>query len=181
MLIPIGFFGGAPASAYEFISTSSITTSTPSVTFDVSALTGTYKHLQLRLVARSVSSNANIHARFNGDTTAANYSMHQLYGTGSSVGSASTTNAGRLPAIGPLPPSTSHFGVSIVDFVDVFSSTKNKVVKSLRGFADPGAGLSDIELVSAAWYSTSPVTSILVYGDYNFAAGTRLSLYGIKG
>lgn len=181
----IGFWatagaGGGAAAAYELISTSLISTNTPSVTFNVSSLSSTYKHLQVRVVARSASGNANVHMRFNGDS-GSNYTYHQLYGIGS--GSAQSTAdlaQNRIPAISPLPPSTTEFAPGIADILDPFSTTKNKTVRSFQGVANTG-GIVGVSIHSHAWYSTAAVTSLLVFGDYDFAPGSRISLYGIRG
>jgi len=172
--------GSGGAGDYELISTTVLGSSAASVTFSgLGTSAAAYKHLQIRIVNRSVSSNANTHVRFNGDT-GSNYSMHQLYGTGSGVGSAATTSGNRIYQIAALPPSSSQFAPAIVDILDFSSTTKNKTLRSLRGMADPGAGLSDIELLSGAWYSTAAVTSMEIFGDFNFVTGSRFSLYGLK-
>ena len=171
--------GAGGAAAYELISTSLISTNTPSVTFNVSSLSSTYKHLQVRVVARSASGNANVHMRFNSDS-GSNYTYHQLYGTGSSVGSAADLAQNRIPAISNLPPSTTEFSPGIADILDPFSTTKNKTVRSFQGAANTG-GITGVSIHSGAWYNTAALTSMLVFGDYDFAPGSRISLYGIRG
>lgn len=159
-------------SDYELISTTLITSNTASVTFDVTGLGSSYKHLQIRMAANSSASGAT-YWRFNTDS-GNNYSQHLLYGNGSSVASGATTstNAGY---IGYTTNAASFYPATVIDVLDFASSTKNKTVRILHG--DSG----NIMLNSGAWYSTSAVTSVTLYANVNYIAGSRFSIYGVKG
>jgi hypothetical protein len=169
---------GGGAAAYELISTTVLGSSAASVTFS-SLNTGVYKHLQIRITAKgSTATNNNLHMRFNSDSTAANYSYHELYGNGSSVGSGAGTSQGQISAIAFLPPSTSEFTVSIVDILDPFATTKNKTVRSFMG---SNAGVyTQVALHSGAWFSTAAVTDLSIFSSTNIAAGSRFSIYGLR-
>jgi hypothetical protein len=182
-LFPLGILsaagaGGADLDSYELINTQILATTATSVVFDVSSFASTYKHLQIRTVVKSSTTNAGVGLRFNGDT-ASNYNWHQLYGEGSSVGSAGVANQTLIPA-GPLGPTTS-FAAAVIDILDAFSATKNKTTRGMSGLRDD-AVFQVIRLDSGAWRSTAATTSLtLDSGSATFAIGCRFSLYGIRG
>ena len=72
----------------------------------------------------------------------------------------------------------SAFGGGVVDILDPYSTTKNKTIRGLGGLA-----ATNIALRSGSWASTDSVTSItcLPFSGGNWVAGSRFSLYGIKG
>lgn len=187
MLIPLGILassGGGAAGSYELISTSLIASSTTAVTFDVSTLSSTYKHLQLRWTGRSTnaSNDTTFLIRFNSDSTAANYRGHALYGTGSSALSTDLTSEQGIYMYGSLTAANgtaNAFSAGVTDILDAFSTTKNKTIRSLHGQEQ---AYDRIVLNSGVWFSTAAITSIYAYTNQGqWAAGSRLSLYGIKG
>jgi hypothetical protein len=179
MLIPFGVFsagagGGGAAGSYDLISSTILTGSQASVTFDVTGLGSTYKHLQIRAVTKNTSSDGeNGFYRFNSDT-GSNYSQHFLAGNGSSVFSEGYANL-----------STNYFGQSfssnfsplVIDVLDAFSTSKYKTTRSLSG-----SGTSRIYMNSNGWRNTAAITTINLYmGSGSFATGSRFSIYGIRG
>jgi len=113
--------------------------------------------------------------------TGSNYSVHGIFGNGSTVGSFGLTSQtkGRLFTIGNAVESSNIFGAGVTDILDFSSTSKNTTVRSLGGIA----GTTDsIRLNSFAYLSTSAVTSLFLYleSGTNFVAGSRFSLYGIK-
>lgn len=175
--------GGGGAAAYELISTSLISTTTSSVTFDVSTLASTYKHLQLRVAGRADNSGSHyvyMGVRFNSDT-GANYSVHELYGAGSSVasGGAGAQTSAAIGYVTGAAATSGNFGATVADILDPFSTTKNKTIRGLAGVASTSPL---VDLRSSAWYSTAAVTSInVLVTSGSFVSGSRLSLYGIRG
>ena len=172
----IGFFAtagaGAGGGAFELISTQLITSSTASVTF--SSIPQTYKHLQIRYVYKPVSGNATLQGRFNGDSTSA-YNQHTLFGNGSSVGSNYSTGS-EISQLGYANSLTSYEGFGVIDILDYSSSSKNTTTRTFRGRLD------EVRVASGLWRNTAAVTSIFLNTDSStFAAGSRFSLYGIKG
>jgi len=172
--------GGGGDAAYELISTTVLSTGAASVTFS-SLNTGVYKHLQLRIAGRSSTNSDTVTIRFNADS-GTNYSWHQLYGNGSVVGSSSTTSTTWTQGgyVAGTDSASNIFGVSIVDILDPFATTKNKTVRVLTGVPDSN---NLITLRSGAWYNTAAVTSLVVgsASGNNFATGSRFSLYGLRG
>ena len=186
-LSALGIFSAAGAggvvgipSDYELISTSLISSNTPSVTFDVSTLASTYKHLQIRATARSgqTASGEYINVRLNGATS---YWHHGLEGNGSSVTSyGGSVTSMAMAQVARGDSTASSFGAGVIDILDAFSTTKNKTLRGLGGITTSGA--TNIALRSGSWASTNAVTSItcLPFSADNWVAGSRFSIYGVK-
>ena len=166
--------------AYESIATITGTGSAGSITF--SSIPSTYKHLQVRVNARStvVNTNTAVSVRVNGDT-GTNYSAHSIEGSGSSVGTSRSggTATANIFRIAGANASSDINGVGILDIIDYASTTKNKTLISISGYDNNGDGR--ILLYSAGWYNTSAITSLEFYqSSGNFTTTSTFSLYGIK-
>jgi hypothetical protein len=188
MLIPFGVLSAAGAGVgvagdYELIATEILTASQASITFsNLGDYSSTYKHLQIRGAARidRDTTFGSLSLTFNSDT-GNNYAVHTLDGNGSSVASASSSSIPRTYDIiitSGLQNTANSYGGFVCDILDVYA-TKNKTIRALSGFTGGG---QNVRLGSGLWNSTASVTSIQVVGEVgNIVAGTRLSLYGIKG
>jgi hypothetical protein len=164
---------GGGGNAMELISTQVLSSTTASITF--ASIPQTYKHLQLRMVARSAEIAGNTRVEFVPGTNA-----HYLNGNGSSVtsGNAAAGNV-YIPANNV---STNIFATLLADYLDYSSTTKNKTTRLFWG-SNPDFGNAYIQLASVGSFSTSAITSItvVVSSGAGFIAGSRFSLYGIKG
>ena len=187
MLIPFGILGASgagPLPAMELISTTVLGTATPSVTFSsLGDYSSTYKHLQVRLLTRTSRTEINdsLISRFNGDT-GSNYARHRLYGTGSSVASNADTSQTYILTgeTSGNTNTTSSFFTTVIDILDPYSTSKNTTTRWLNG----GTGaFNHIQLGSGLWNNTASVTSFAIQpvSGANLLAGSRFSLYGIKG
>ena len=173
----------AGAGAYDLLETEILTGSQASVTF--SSLNSTYgadyQHLQVRVTART-------NRAFTGDLfeitlnsdTGSNYSYHGLYGNGSSVlsqggGSAAVIEAYRIS--GGTNTSDS-FGGGVIDILDAFETTK---YTTLRTFMGTTGSINEVWLNSGLWQNTAAVDSINFEALGSLVAGSRFSLYGLKG
>ena len=170
------------SSDFELISTTILPSAQSSVVFDVSSFASTYKHLQIRLVGRTTRSGSSADSallRINGDT-GSSYKQHELYGNGTSAVSAVDPGNTSIPLF-RLTASTSAanaFGAIVVDLLDTYSTTKNKTVRYLGGATNGNF----IYLGSGARFNTEAVSSLSLTGtNGNFVAGSRFSIYGIKG
>jgi hypothetical protein len=185
MLIPFGILSAAGAGGdYELIETSILASNTFSVTFsNLANYSSVYKHLQLRVSVRSVANadGDNIKLRFNNDATTANYYYHSLFGTGSIVGSESANNisGARFMQASASTFTANAFNAGVCDIVDAFAAK----TKTLRTFSGLPGTYNRVWFASNLWNSTAAVTSIYISTDSgaNFLAGSRFSLYGIKG
>ena len=184
----LGLLGavGATPSAYELIETYVLGSSQSSVVFsNLGNYSSTYKHLQIRFVARSDrDQNADSSfMRLNGDT-GSNYSWHSLRVADTSAVGSEGFSSQTLMRSGRLSSSTTTanvFAASVIDILDPYSTTKNTTIRFFGGFM--AATSNWIELGSGAWYNTNAVSSITldqVFGS-NFVSGSRFSIYGIKG
>ena len=167
--------------SYESIATATGTGSSGVITF--SSIPSTYKHLELRAIARNTgSSNEAIYLRFNGDT-GANYSLHFLRGNATNVVASAQINynqAGLYWAMG-MPFTTNLVGPNVTSILDYANTDKFKTIRALDGFDNSASGA--IELISGAWRSTSAITSITLTANsgVSFTTNTHFALYGIKG
>jgi len=182
-----GAGGAAPFSSdYELITTQILGSSAASVTFSsLGTYSSTYKHLQIRASGRADDANFvyQTSMRLNGDT-GSNYSSHNLSTEGgASVSSTNRTNQTwmRLLAMAGGGASSSAFSGIVTDILDAYSTSKNKTIRTLAGHHS--ASTSNLNLSSGAWRNTASITSISfhVENGQNFVAGSRFSLYGIKG
>ena len=189
MLIPFGVLSAAGAgvgfeSDYELISTTVLGTATSSVTFSsLGDYSSTYKHLQIRALGRSTRSSTGdgLEMRFNGITTTS-YTRHVLFAAGGSTPSSTNAvsqtklSAGRISAANTT---ANVFGTTVLDILDYSSTTKNTTIRALSGFI---ANETALYFESGMLVNTSAITSIELFaGTGNLVAGSRLSLYGIKG
>lgn len=174
----------AVSGAFESIATTTLSTDTASLTF--SSIPSTYKHLQIRMLAKNDSTTNNIrpiYLRFNSDT-GANYAYHSLYGDGSSAAAGnwtSTTFAELGYATASSTGLTNNYGVAITDIHDYASTSKYKTIRTFNGTDQNGAGYA--MLYSGLWLNTSAVNSItlLCAGTQKYKSGSTFALYGIKG
>lgn len=188
----LGFFataGAGAAGSFDLLETQVLGTAAASVTFSSLSTYSNYKHFQIRATARTNRSGADsdpIYLRFNSDS-GSNYTRHGLGGYNFGGSSAVYSNAGTsqtslfLAEAMPVASSTTNaFGAFVTDILDPFDTNKNKTVRTLNGM---NAAWSSIELRSGAWLSTSAVSSILIAPlvGTQLIAGSRFSLYGIKG
>jgi len=170
--------GVAETNSYESIATyspSGVTT----VTF--SSIPSTYQHLQLRMLTRTATSASDFIAiRFNGDS-GSNYGFHYLYGNGSSAGAAAATPDTVIAwNIADGGDTANSFNACVFDILDYANTNKYKTARFLEGHDLNGSGI--VELRSGAWRSTSAISSIEVFTfGPNFATGSSIALYGIKG
>ena len=167
---------------FESIATTTLSSSTSTITF--SSIPSTYKHLQIRHLARTDRADVidEIAIVYNADTTGTNYSFHQIVGDG---GSASVYGGGNeegliLLATGATATS-SVFGVGVVDILDYANTNKYKTHRSLGGFDNNGSGR--VGMSSGVWRNTAAITSIRLAPNNaaNFVQYSQFALYGIKG
>ena len=175
-----------PTGAYDSIATTTVGAGgASSITF--SSIPSTYTHLQVRGIARVSASNSsenNIVASFNSDTTGTNYYTHILDGDGAtaSVGALQLSTFYAAFGFGLGNTSTANtFATSVIDILDYANTSKNTTVRHLTGADKNGSGI--IRFGSSLWNNTAAITSITIApraaGD--FVQYSSFALYGIKG
>jgi hypothetical protein len=181
----VGIYGvGVPVStnSYESIATVTVGSGGQS-SIDFTSIPSTYKHLQIRGIARSSAAvtASNCRLRFNSDT-GSNYAYHYLGGDGAAAyaGATSSTDRGYAGLTSGASASANIFGVLIIDVLDYANTNKNKTVRALSGVDLNGSGY--VELDSSLWMNTTAVSSLsLFFNSGNFAQYSSFALYGIKG
>jgi hypothetical protein len=160
---------------------SQTTTSASQVTFD--SIPQTFTHLQVRISGRDASATSVNSAFIILNGAFADYAVHSLFGNGTSAGSTGNTSQVLIP-IGILPgtsASANIVGGIIVDILDYSDTNKNKTVRAIGGSDLAGSG--QVGLYSGFRVNTAAVTSVTLGGaytaPYQFAAGTKVDLYGI--
>jgi hypothetical protein len=174
-----------PAGAYDALATVTVPSGgAASVTF--AAIPAGYKHLQMRYLAQSAASSTDqMIIRFNSDSSASNYTTHQLQGNGSAA-SAYGFGTGGFPGayldkgINGSGLGASIFSVGVVDLLDYANTSKFKTMRALDGYDANGSGF--ITLQSALWLNTTAINSLTMVnsGGTNFSQNSQFALFGVK-
>lgn len=179
---------GGSKSAFVLISTYIVTGSTTSaITFN--SIPGTYKHLQIHSTLRTTrptTTDDPINVTFNADATAANYNYHYqgTDGGSTSVGSAGYVSGGAVQYAGQVAANSSmtdSFSAGVLRIPD-YAGGNRKVMFGHTGVQGQQSSWYNLQH-STLWESGSAITSISfapVIGPY-FTAGSRISIYGLKG
>lgn len=187
----LGFFaaGGATGPSgptFELINTQVLTTTATSISFN--SIPADFRHLQIRSIARTNFSNASgllqdIQLRMNSDTSNS-YAAHRLatYGGGnqsaSDGGSSNHIRINEGVAAGDTPSFI--YSGCIIDILDYALTTKHKTTRALTGTHNPNEAA--IVFQSGAWFNTGAITSLTLASAFgSYVAGSRFSLYGIRG
>jgi len=174
--------------SYESIQTYTVTSGgAASITF--SNIPATYKHLQLRYIARTTGSvtNSGTYMKFNGSSVGyqrnGGYAMYGTGGGGTPVGTNSwqgTSTAGG--AIGQTPGGNigaSVFAGGVIDILDYADTNKYTTAYTQSGYDNNGSGW--VIGLSFHWENTAAVNEILILPDNSLVQYSRFALYGIKG
>lgn len=181
--------GGGGGGSFESIATATGNGSSGTITF--SSIPSTYKHLQIRGIARDTYTgfvgDVGYTFTFNADSSAS-YTRHRIIGDGSAATVAGAANQGAGYSLNGDTSSASSntliYGVSILEILDYASTSKYKTTRVFAGSDGNVASNPNyaVTLNSSLWQSTSAITRIdITAGGSNFASGTQFALYGIKG
>lgn len=177
--------GAFAPSAYESIATYVVSSGgTSTVTF--SSIPATYRHLQIRWMAREntgsvTNGGENIRIRFNSDSSS-NYSIHRMYGTGSTYSTDGYANQTDVVVNGLAGDgaSASIYGMGVCDILDYRDSNKYKTIRYIGAVDLNGAG--SVWFGAGNWRSTSAISSIELRETTNsFKEYSHFALYGING
>lgn len=184
----LGIFAsqGRVSTSYESIAT--VTLSSGASSIDFTSIPNTYKHLQIRGIARNNSTAANdlegLLIQYNADT-GSNYSWHALRGDGATASAAAASAQSYIySGYHPSNGSTSNtFAAFVIDILDYADTNKYKTQRVLGSVETNNSSNSQVTLFSGNWRSTSAISSIKIYssGARNFLQYSQFALYGIKG
>lgn len=151
-----------------------------SSTVTFSSIPSTYTHLQIRVTEQTSVFDKWRSIQFNGDTTTSNYTLHAIYGNGSTVGSDwySTGNDWYwYEAVNNH--STTSMGGYIIDILDYSSTSKSKTMRWIGGHDNNGSGTS--AFISKLWKNTAAINQIdFKVSSATFAQNSSFALYGIR-
>ena len=180
-LPPLGVFA-RPSVSTSFESIATVTVGaggSSSITF--SSIPSTYKHLQIRAIARSARASGLDDMSIKVNSSSSTGASHILYGNGSSAAAAGYT--GYIPFVSYFPTAgttASVFSAIIIDILDYTDTNKNKTLRTLTGFDANGSG--DISLNSNLALDTTAISSIVLsMNNGNMVQYSHFALYGIKG
>lgn len=191
MPIPLGIFATAGAGAasggpaFEHIANAFGDGSSSTITF--SSIPQTYKHLQIRWVARTTSNFTGLPILFRTNAITSNYAWHALIGSGTSVYSDYNTAASHMSSgIETIPgaqEASTLVGVGITDILDYSSNAKNKTFRTHSGRTSTvSSNVYQVATYSGLSIDTAALTSISITSTQgSFTSLTKFSLYGIKG
>jgi hypothetical protein len=150
-------------------------------TVSFSSIPSTYTHLQLRISALTNGpAGTSAGMRFNSDTCT-NYTLHQIWGDGSTVSAAGGTYSYAYIIASTFGSATAA-GAAIIDILDYANTNKYKTTRILSGIDKNGSGQAALN--SNGWLNTSAISSITIATDptsYVFNQYSIFALYGIKG
>jgi hypothetical protein len=170
--------GAVAAGSYESITTVTVGSGGQS-TITFSSIPSTYKHLQIRAIAKSAGAFTQGRVKVNSDTSSV-YTLHQLTGNGSTATSNGYANeAGPVTIPIRMPDTANIFGVIVMDILDYQNTSKFKTIRTLGGADLNGSG--SMILSSNLFRSTSAISQLDFDGNgENFAQYSQFALYGIK-
>ena len=162
-----------------------------SSTISFTSIPSTYKHLQIRGIARSTRTDYAIdqlYTRFNSDS-GSNYAWHWLNGTGAAANTDAGTSATSMNlgwfATNATASVTNAFGGLIIDILDYANTSKYKTVRTFIGNDLNGGGspfTGNVSVISGLWQNTNAITSITFDPSAaDFAQYSKFSLYGYTG
>ena len=173
-------------SSYESIQTVNVTSNTATISF--TSIPSTYKHLQIRYIARDNAGTAgadDMYISFNSGASA-QYSWHRLIGDGASAAAGGAASQSILTvsaaAISRGGYASGIFSAGIIDILDYQNTNKNTTTRALYGEDRNGAG--QMGFGSGLWYgSTNAVTDITftIESARSFVQYSQFALYGIRG
>jgi hypothetical protein len=175
--------GGVVAGDYESIATSIVGSGgTPSISFNT--IPSTYKHLQVRCLARQSGSGTGQPLIFTINGVTSGYAVHNVNGNGSGTpvaqGYANEASIFLADQLATSSNTSGIFSTWVIDILDYANTNKFKTVRALGGFDANGAGR--IALNSALLQSTSAISTITFSANSgNLVEYSHFALYGIKG
>jgi hypothetical protein len=153
-----------------------------SASISFTSIPSTYKHLQIRYIARSdyATTEADFLYSLNSDTTSSNYVYHRLIGNGTAPYSQSSTSSRIIGNNTGSSATSGMFSAGVIDILEYASTSKYKTIRNLTGLDRNGGGGGG--LYSNLWMNSNAISSVTLTPDNgNWVQYTQFALYGIKG
>jgi hypothetical protein len=164
--------------SYESIATVTVGSGgSAGITF--SSIPSTYTHLQIRAFAKSngPTNGENTKIYVNNITASTNYAWHVIRGNGASSVAAGGGGNYYIANVGTSNTANVFSGM-VIDILDYANTNKNKTIRNLYGFDSNGAGY--VGLASVLAPTTSAITQVDIFMDYNFSEYSSFALYGVN-
>jgi hypothetical protein len=150
-------------------------TAVASVTF--SSISSAYTDLVVVVSGQVASAGIVLKIQFNSDT-ASNYSMTELYGTGSSAASSRRTSQTSIETSYNLVNfDNGNIGNALINVMNYSNTTTYKTL--LARTNSPSATYPGTVASVGLWRSTAAINSMTLFAAANFSSGSTFSLYGI--
>jgi hypothetical protein len=164
---------------YTLIQPAVVVGSGGAASIDFTSIPSTYTDLVLKISARTAGNNRTGILTINNDTTDANYSIRDLYGTGSSAFSGSGSN--RFAWYLDFASDTaSTFGSTEFYFSNYANTTANKSF-SVDSVEENNATLAYAYLIAGRWNNTNAINRLtLTNFNGNYVEHTTAYLYGVS-
>jgi hypothetical protein len=170
-----------PVGAYDALATITVP-SAGAASIEFVGIPTDYKHLQIRGISRSTDSSNYTQTKLTINGVATNYTLHQLFGDGSSASAYGVTaqTSTMYESMTADTATASIYGVSIIDILDYQSVNKYKTFRILAGYDANGSGR--LALTSGmTTTNTNAVTSVTLTPRFgNFKQYSQFALYGVK-
>jgi hypothetical protein len=179
MLIPLGFFGGGAAGDYELIQTIFGNGSAGSLEF--SSIPQTYKHLQIRSVAKVTaggSSINNLGVRLNGSAGAYDYRVQNFMSGNDELLAVNVFDLSYAVYYSTNSTNSMLAGAALIDIPDYTANKKHQIMIDYHsGTLERVGKAAVLNNVSA-----NGITSVQLFSASGgaFTTNSRFSLYGIK-
>ena len=146
---------------------------------DFTSIPATYTDLQLVNSGRNTTNgDTTLQLYFNNDTTATNYNVRRIYGSGSAISSAAFNASYSMYF--PLSNYTASTFSSSQCYIPNYTGSSNKSF-SIDSTEENNATLSEMVLLAGLWSNTTAINRItLVPYSGTFAQYSTAYLYGIK-
>lgn len=169
---------------WQLIQSQSLSASAASVTF--SNIPQTYKSLKILVSARDdlTTSGANNNVTVSINSSSANGTSRELYGTGTAAGSGTMANV-KFNYIastggGATPGTVNSFSNGVMDLPNYSNTTYNKPISS-ESVSEANVTATFQAMNASLWSQTSAITSITFTpsSSANFVFGSTFTLYGL--
>jgi hypothetical protein len=164
------------ATTYDKIASTTLGAAASLIT--LSSIPATYTDLRLVVNSFSVDSQTYLGLRINSNSNVGGiYSNTYMRGIGSAAQSSRETSVTEFNFVGYYGATTT---VPALDIIDIFSYAGSTNKTLLLTNSNDLNGSGQVYAAVCLWQSTAAITSLyLRAGNWNFAAGTTATLYGI--